>query len=120
MQPDGWWDALVSVQASPKGGEARPRGNPLRIRYVLPGAAAAVVAAASIALAVPALAETSPAKSQPVKVEKATTQPAKSTQQGAGAAGEKYPGDPYAGKCAYVLTGETQVRDCSTRAPIPR
>ncbi|TWP52507.1 hypothetical protein FKR81_09275 [Lentzea tibetensis] len=73
-----------------------------RIGIVL-GAAAVVLTAGAIA--VPALAGTAEDAPRAELTPQAEQAPAPEAQP-------KFPGDPYAGRCVYWLTGDTQLREC--------
>jgi Rieske Fe-S protein len=86
-----------------------PLETTVRTRIVLP-AVGTVAVAAALALAVPALANTSGPAPTPAQTSSTTAV----TPQTATADQGKYPGDPYAGKCVFALTGDSQVHECGT------
>ena len=80
----------------------------MRIKLILPVVAAGAVAAA---VAAPALADAAAGRQATPSVK--TVTPAKHIAPPAPLKdGEKYPGDPYAGKCVYALVGESEVHYC--------
>lgn len=79
-----------------------------RIRIVLGGVA---VVAAAAGVAVPALASTAAVKPQVEQVQ----QQAPNVQQAPPTElkpGEKWPGDPYVGKCVYWVKGGDKLQSC--------